>query len=82
MGLAFRGYVIGDCKPGSLGAAALTPALTGRYRLFMDPVLQVQDRQYRQGFEGGLGLHGRICYVAPGECCCCQCRLFTDRYYC
>ena len=39
MGLAFRGYVVGDAKAGSPGAAALSAGgLSGRYRLFVDPV--------------------------------------------
>ncbi len=37
MGLAFRGYVIGDPQA---AAGAFSPALTGRYRLFADPVLK------------------------------------------
>lgn len=40
MGLAFRGYVVGDVRAGSPGASALAAGgLSSRYRLFVDPLM-------------------------------------------
>ena len=65
MGLAFRGYVVGDTRPGSAGALALQASgLSGRYRLFVDPLMQVQA--VRAG-KGGVVQAAELYVVRAGR---------------